>query len=41
MPGDFEFEDFDKEIKLFYDRSTSLIEELKIYEKSLKEDYEL
>ena len=33
--------DDDKEIKLFYDRSTSLIEELKIYEKSLKEDYEL
>ena len=33
--------DEDKTIKEFYDRSSILIDELKEYEKSLKEDYEL
>ena len=33
--------DDDSTIKEFYDRSSSLIEELREYEKSLKEDYEL
>ena len=33
--------DEDKTIKEFFDRSSSLIEELKEYEKSLKEEYVL
>ena len=33
--------DEDKIIKEFYNRSSSLIKELRIYEKSLKEDFEL
>ena len=35
------FGDEDKTTKEFFDRSSKLIEELKLYEKTLKEDYTL